>query len=419
MPALLPYYLASAFAQMRRYRLQSALIVLGVGIGIANIIVLIGMTDLGRRQTMGLIEEFGANLLIITPFVDFGSGPAAVFSNANSGGYLPEELRLALADCPALAEPRLADTGEKRLLAGLLQISANVEAGGEWTSHVVAGATVQVPEFSKFVPAKGRWLNAEDMRQFSAVACLGRDAAREIFGAADPLGQSLRIKGREFNVVGVLRPAPSVGLEENDRRIFIPLSTAQQIFEFPGMHGMLARYRSGLSEEQALAGVKDCLARGLKAGERLDDVVSVFTVKEARKLMDRTLGVFRKVLFGISSIALIVAGIGIMNVMLLRVMRRRTEIGIRRAAGATAGSIAAQFLTECLVQALMGSLLGIAMGLGALALFCRYAEWQFGVSLPTVALAVGYGALVGIAFGVYPAWRAGRVDPIASLRSEF
>ncbi len=419
MPDLLRYYISSALQQMRRYRLQSALIVLGVGIGIANIIVLISMTDAGRRQTMDLIDSFGANLLIITPYVDFGGGAMSVFSNANNGGYIPQALFEALADCPALAPATSADAGEPLCYAGLLQLSAHVKVGGKYWTTVVAGATSQVPEFSKFMAGQGRWLSAEEISAGAQVACLGSLAAQRLFGDKDPLGQEFSLKDETFTVVGVLKAMPSVGLEENDRRVFIPMPTAQRIFEFPGVHGILARYRRGLKEDAATAQVKAYLSKGLKPGEQLDDAVSVWTVKEATKLMDSTLSVFRKVLLGISSIALLVAGIGIMNVMLLRVMRRRTEIGIRRAAGATTGSIVAQFIAESVVQSLLGSLLGLGLGLGALAVFCHYAEWPFFVSLRTIGLAISFGALVGAVFGVYPAWRAGRVDPIESLRSEF
>jgi putative ABC transport system permease protein len=418
---VLPYLLRVSLAQIARYRAQSALVILGVAIGIANIIVLISMTDIGRRQTTNLIEDFGARVLIITPFIDLSSGAISIFSQANNSGHLGNEVYAALQQSPALASRPGAKPGEpeSRQVSAMLQLGAHVSAeGAEPWFTTIAGATPQVYDFADLELADGRWLAGADNAQSANVAVLGSVARAQLFPDTEPIGRNIRLKDADFKVVGLLLPRGNLGMEEADNRIYLPLTSLQRIFEFPGMHGILARYREGLSEQEAVTQVKAALAAALPADTPLDETVSVFTIKEATKLMDSTLGIFRSVLLGVASIALLVAGIGIMNVMLIRVLRRRMEIGLRRAVGASRRTIVVQFLFESTMQAIAGALVGISLGLTGLAVFCVYADWEFYVSPSTVLLAVLFALAVGVLFGSYPAWRAARVDPIASLRYE-
>jgi putative ABC transport system permease protein len=228
----------------------------------------------------------------------------------------------------------------------------------------------------------------------------------------------VEIRGEEFRVIGVMEPKGRVGFEDIDNRVFIPLPTAQEIFEFSGVHGIMARYRRDVGEPQAISAVKRQLAGLLTADQQLDETFSVFTVKEARELFLSTMGIFRAVLTGIASIALLVAGLGIMNVMLIRVMQRRREIGIRRAVGASTSSIVIQFLLESVAQALVGAALGSALGFAGVYVYCTYAEWQPYVSPLTVVTAVLFGLGTGALFGGYPALRAAKLDPILALRDE-
>lgn len=414
---MLADYLRIALAQMRRYRAQSTLAVLGMAIGVANIILLLGMTDLGRRQATGLLEDFGARLIIVTPFVDTG-GPLGVFSQASSSGFIPLALYEDLSACPALAPSGLPAPAEPVVTSAMQLSAAHASADGRVYYAVVAGSTFQVVEFAGTRLEAGRWLSAEEAASGAPVAVLGAAARRELFGDADCIGQSIDIKGQRFEVIGTHQPKPAMGMEEMDTRIFIPLPAAISLTGIQGVHGMLSRYREGLPEDRAVEQVRASLEAGLPAGERLEDACSVWTVKEASILMDSTLGVFRKVLLGVGSIALLVAGMGILNVMLLRVMQRRVEIGIRRAAGATAREVAAQFLAESLVLAGAGSLLGLALGLGGLLAYCSYSEWHFFVGARTLLLAMLFATVCGALSGSYPALRAARLDPVACLRAE-
>ena len=412
------YFIRTAWEQMWRYLAQTILVLLGVGMGIANIILLMSMTDMGRRQTLGLLEQFGARVLIITPYVDLSAGPTALFSQANSSGHLPMSVYQALQESPNVsADP---DTGIKQVSA-MLPLTAHVSGPLANRFTTVAGATAQVQKFGGFKLSSGRWITLSEEQQQAHVAVLGYALAQDLFGSLNDLtsgNKTVRIRGDDFAVIGTLEHRPATGMEEDDSRVFIPLSTAQKLFGFNGVQGILTRYRQDLGEDEATKLVKADIARALPAGEDIDDTVSVFTIHEATHLMDNTLGIFRTVLLGVASIALIVAGIGIMNVMLIRVLRRRMEIGLRRAVGATTRSIVGQFIVESAVQSLLGAALGLLLGAGLLAVFAYIAHWGFYIGPRTLGIAVSFGALVGVAFGAYPAWMAGRVDPIRSLRYE-
>jgi putative ABC transport system permease protein len=341
--------------------------VTGVAIGIANIILLMSMTDMGRRQTLGLLEEFGARVLIFTPYFDVSSGGMALFSQANTTGHLPMTVYEALRRSKYISRK---DDGVEPEVSALLLLSGHVEGPRHSWFTTVAGATAEVFQFAGFELEQGRWITAGDELRLAQVAVLGRNARLELFGDAAALGETITIRGEEFEVIGTLEHKPAVGMEENDNRVFIP---------------------QGLDEDEALRLVKAELQAAMPDDQPFDEVAAVFTVYEATKLMDSTLSIFRTVLLGVASIALIVAGIGIMNVMLIRVLRRRVEIGL---------------------------LLGLIVSTAGLAIFAAYSQWEFYVSPLTLLIAIGFGALVGVLFGAYPAWTAGRVDPIKSLRSE-
>jgi len=407
MGVVLTYFAGYALRQLARFGMQSALAVLGVTIGVANIILLISITDLGRRQTLGLIGDFGANLLIVTPYIDVQQGPLGGINMSQMSAHVPDDARRVVA----AAE-------EIEAVAAAMLMPAHVERGEQRSFTTVQGVSAAFSILRGQEVQEGRWLTEQDVQERARVVCPGETLRRELFGDDDPLGQSLVIRGEQFTVVGVMEPKGRIGLEDIDDRVFIPLSTAQELFEFPGVHGMFARYRNDVSEQQAVAAVRRQLATLLTPDEILDETFSVFTIKEARDLLSSTLGIFRAVLTGIASIALLVAGLGIMNVMLIRVMQRRQEIGVRRAVGAPASGIVLQFLLEATAQALLGALLGIAVGILGVHLYCSYAEWEPYVSLATVLSAVAFGLGTGILFGAYPALRAARQDPIAALRHE-
>jgi putative ABC transport system permease protein len=404
---VLAYLTRLALSQLRRYAAQSVLAMLGVAIGVANIVMLISITDIGRRATTGLIEDFGANLIFVAPYFDLNGGPLSSDWMADAAAHLPDSVRATVS-----AMPQIQTVSAVLLLPGWA-----VHGAKDWfTSFQGTDGNYSALRGQKVV--EGRNLTQADLDAKAHVALLGETVRRELFGDAPCLGQQVELKGQPFTVVGVLEKKGRFGVEDIDNRLNIPLTTMQELFQFDGVTGLMARYRAGLSEQQAQAAIKAALAATLKPGESLDETYTVFTIKEANGMMDNTLGIFREVLLGIASIALLVAGIGIMNVMLIRVLQRRREIGVRRAVGASRRSILVQFLSEAVVLALLGALAGTLLGVAGVWAYCQYTHWQPYVSPVTLACGALYSAALGMLFGAYPALRAATLDPIVCLRSE-
>jgi putative ABC transport system permease protein len=402
---VLGYLLRISLVQLLRYRAQSLLAILGVAVGVANIITLISITDLGEHQTSAFMKKMGANMLIVSPPVDFTGGMFSNITPAQASQFLPASAVEELRGAPGIEG-----------VVGVALLPGHVGIGAKRCFTTLEGVSQPYQELRGDEISAGRWFSLPEAEQHARVACLGDTVRQELFGAASGVGQQVVIKGQRFEVIATLASAGRLGLEDIDNRVFMPLGTALELFGFDGIQALFLRYRQGLTEAAAIALTRERLKPLIKHGEDIDEVVSIWTLKDATQMMDNTIGVFRIVLIGIASIAMLVAGIGIMNVMLMRVVTRKLEIGIRRSVGAPAGAILVQFLAESVVQAIAGLALGIALGLGGVALYCNYARWDPYISPGTVVLAVVFSAATGIIFGAYPAYRAARLDPVQCLR---
>jgi putative ABC transport system permease protein len=404
---VLEYLWRNTWRQLLRYSVQNGLVVLGVAIGVGNIIALVSLTDLGRQQTTGMIKDFGANLIFVSPYFDMEKGPLGEAGPSSVLAHLPAVALDAVRQSPAIGQA-----------SGVFLMPGHVGYGAQRCFTTFEGVSPAFASLIGFHVGQGRFITEADTSASAAVVCLGETVRRGLFGESGGLGEQVVIKGRKFTVVGVMESKGRVGLEDMDNRLFVPLPVLQELFEYDGLTGIVASYRDGIKEPAAVTAVKEQLGQVLKPGQVLDETFSVFTVKDARRLLDSTLGIFRAVLSGIASIALLVAGIGIMNVMLIRVIQRRQEIGIRQAAGATPRAILGQFLFEAAVQAAMGAVIGIGLGYAGVFAYCRYAGWEPFISPWTALGAVAFSVGIGLVFGAYPAWRASRLDPIICLRTE-
>ncbi|MCB1219827.1 MAG: ABC transporter permease [Planctomycetales bacterium] len=403
---MLKYFLRQGMVQIRRYLVQSSLAILGVAIGVANVIMLISITDLGRRQTMGMINEFGANVFMVSPYIDFKAGPFANMKGASV--QLPDESWRVVEPLP-----------EVENVAPALMLPGYILNGEKQSYTTLFGINQYFLESRGHEIDKGRFLQDGDIEEQSKVLVLGPSVAAALFGEdEDIIGREVQIRDEPFKVVGLLKTRGRVGMEDMDNAAYMPLEVEQELLGFVGVTGFFVRYSQQVGEEKAMAAVRDALQTTLNDGEILEESYSVFTVKDAVKLMDKALEIFKVVLLGVSSIALLVAGIGIMNVMLIRVIQRRPEIGIRRAVGASQGQVAIQFLIEACVKALIGAVIGIGLGVLGVFIYCNYTEWEPWVSPRTIALGALFSIAVGLIFGSWPAARAAKQDPVACLRSE-
>lgn len=395
--------LAKFLAYFRRSGTGSALAVLGVAIGAANIVALISVTDSARRQAHGIMRDMGADTVMVLPFVDKDE---ARFMQANSAAFLPVDF------LPATK----SSTGIEAAI-GVLMIPGYVSTDLERWFTIIEGTEPDYPAIRGHGVESGRFLTAQDGESHARVCCLGHGLDKKLLGDIPPVGAVVSIKGLEFEVVGTMIEKGMAGLTNIDDRVFIPLTTAQELFGVDGYHVILSKVKQDVNKNTARDLLRDRLYG--EAGVKEDSAdFTVATMDDMTSLIGSTLNVFRVLLYGVSSVALLVAGIGIMNVMLMQVMERTREIGIRRATGARRRDIWLQFLAEAVGQAAIGAVVGLLLGSVAAWAFCLIVGWQLYIAPLTIALSMGVSLLTGIFFGVFPASHAARMKPIDCLRYE-
>jgi putative ABC transport system permease protein len=389
---------------LRRRGLISLLAVLGVAIGVANIIALISVTDTARRQTFTILREMGADTVFVMPYIEEGQ---AAFMAANASAVLPAEYFDIVAGVP-----------EVDALSAIMMLPGHVSYGDEKTFTLIEGTSAAHPQVRGHVPDTGRYFTEQEVQDHARVVCLGFVMADKLGIEGSVIGSTVQIRGEDFEVVGVMDERGMAGFNNMDDRVYLPLTTAQELFDVQGLHVLLARATRRAGTQRTKSAVEGALLdyTGLDDAEVADFTVS--TVDELTGLIRTTMGIFRMLLYGISSVALLVAGIGIMNVMLMQVIERTREIGVRRATGARRRDIWLQFFGEAVSQSVWGAVLGCLLGVVAAWIFCLIVDWRFYLSWWTVALAWGVALTTGVVFGVFPAISAARLKPIDCLRYE-
>jgi putative ABC transport system permease protein len=404
---------STALRALLSNKLRSILTMLGILIGVAAVI---SVLSLGSAQAAIVEESFatlGSNLIYVMP------------RQASIMGVSVGEATLTLADAEAIARYAPSVRG----VAPTAQTYAQVIAGGENLNSIIAGVTPEAESVDNYAVALGSFITESDYRARSRVAVLGSEVAKTLFGEMDPIGQSMRIGGRQFQVSGVLE-SRGTGFGLEDLRVYIPLSTfyatlsASQV----GSRGssvdqisVQAKTSSDLqaAEQEITAILRD--RHGLREGE--DDDFRVINVASVAGQVTQVLGILQLVLAGIAGISLLVGGIGIMNIMLVSVTERIREIGLRKAVGAKRRDILIQFLIEAATLGLCGGALGIVLGwiiVKIMSIIATNLGFSFAATLSgdAIALAVGVAIGIGLVSGLYPAIRAARLDPIESLRHE-
>ncbi|NWF77481.1 MAG: ABC transporter permease [Chloroflexi bacterium] len=404
---------STALQALLRNKLRSILTMLGIMIGVAAVIAVL---SLGRAQTAVVEQAFatlGSNLIYVTPRQLGMAGLGA-------------QTTLTLEDAQAIA--RHATFVER--VAPSAQTYAQVVAGGESLSNmIIAGVTPEAEVVDNYVVAWGTFITDSDYRGKSRAAVLGSEVAKTLFGEMDPIGQSIRIGGRQFQVIGVLE-SRGMGFGLEDMRVYIPLSTfyttlaASQVgSRGDSVNTISVQAKSSDVLESARQEIIDILRdlHNIREGESNDfRVISVASVAEQ---LTQVLGIIQLVLAGIAGISLLVGGIGIMNIMLVSVTERIREIGLRKAVGAKRRDILVQFLIEAATLGLCGGAVGVGLGwiiVKIMSVVATKAGFPFTATVPiyAIALAAGVSIFIGLISGLYPAVRAARLDPIESLRHE-
>ncbi len=408
---LLGPMLAEAVAALAANRLRSGLTMLGMIIGVAAVILMLAIGNGVQGQVQRSIAALGSNLLIVN------SGAARTGGGFSQGaGSRPT---LTLDDAEAIA--RLPDV-----------IAAAPSSG--FTAQVVAGPTNWLTQVTTSTPAwftvqnwypeDGRAFSAMEERQAARVAVIGQTVARQLFGASDPLGELLRVRGVTFTVIGVLpERGQGIGGVDRDDVVVLPLTASLRLVQGGGAFRRFVRTISvAVATPEAMPAVEQAITELLRRrhglGPREENDFSITNLTAVGQTFQETTGAISLLLGAIGGISLVVGGIGIMNIMLVTVTERTREIGIRKAMGATKGNILLQFLVEAMMLCLFGGGLGLAVGAAAAYFLAEFAGWQTQISSASVITAFTFSAAVGLIFGMWPAKRAAGLDPIDALRYE-
>ena len=381
--------------------LRTSLSVLAMSIGVAAVVVLTALGDGARRYVVGQFASLGTNLVIVLP----GKTGTGGFNPATAITSTPRDL--TVDDAAAL----LRAPAVKRL-APLAVGTSELSFGGKLREGMVAGSTSQLLQVRNFELAQGQFLPDEDWNRGSPVVVIGAKIREEIFGATPAIGQLVRVGDRRVRVVGVLKSAGTGLGMDTDQLIIVPVALAHALFNSNTLFRILVEAKS----REAIPEARDQVLSILKSRHQGEEDVTVITQDAVLATFDKLLGALTLGVAGIAAISLAVAGILVMNVMLVAVTQRTGEIGLLKALGATGRTIRLAFLAEAAMLSAVGA--GVGYLLGHLAAFgIRLAFPVFPAYPPDWAVIAGLGTALstGLVFGVLPARRAARMDPVQAL----
>jgi putative ABC transport system permease protein len=413
--------LQSALEGLIANKMRAGLTMLGVVIGVAAVIALLSIGQGVQESITGSITGAGSNLLFVAPGSFQMGGVESPSGSAASMTY---------ADALAIADSR--NVPDAALVAPEFGMNTQVIFGSANLNAQVTGITPTYQPAFDLEVARGRFISESDVNSRSAVAVLGSQAARDLFGGFDPLGQKIKVAipgaggGRiALTVVGVLAPKEGSRSADPDNAILAPITTAQtKIFEGRNALGepiVIKVNVEAVSEERVDAVANQITALLLRRhgfGPDEEGDFSVTTQADLLATVQQVTNILVVFLGAIAAISLLVGGIGIMNIMLVSVTERTREIGLRKAVGARKSDILVQFLLEAIVLSVIGGAIGIVVGVGIAKLVDASGVTQAVVSSQAILLAVSFSVAVGLFFGIYPANRAASLNPIEALRYE-
>jgi putative ABC transport system permease protein len=385
-----------AWEALRANKLRSGLTILGVVIGVASVVVLVAIGTGARNEVTSGVESLGSNILFVAPGnLSFGSTPALS--------------RLGLDDVRRVGDA----VGDPRRVATTVASGEIARVGPRRTNVNVTGTNETIPLVFDRTLARGAFFTASDVETRRRVAVLGADPAEALFPDRDPVGKSVTVGGVRFRIVGVMSRVGTAFGVARDAEVFIPVTAAQRLFGISRVDGIAVKAPSSgeVDEEQRI--IREVVARAHPEQE-----YQVLTQRDILGVVGRILGILTLVLASIAGISLLVGGVGVMNIMLVSVSERTREIGLRKAVGARTRDVLRQFLLEAVALTVSGGVVGILVGIAGSLLVGRLSPVPAAITGWSVALAFGVSVAVGVFFGVYPARKAARMQPVAALRYE-
>ena len=395
-----------AWASLIANKMRSILTMLGIIIGVAAVIALVSIGNGVKQQVSDSISSLGSNLLMVMPGAPRTPGVRPTASSQRSlkeGDYKA----IAKLDGVAAASPFTSNS------------YVAIYQSNNWTT-TVSGVSPSLQTINNLTMKDGRFITEKNVQNRERVAVVGSTIVKNLFGNEDPVGKDIRVKNIPFKIIGVLESKgySSMG-EDQDDVVYIPYTTAMervQGVDYLRMVYVSANDDNGINRLQA--DIENLLrVRHNIKDSNLDDF-NIRNMQSIMETMQQTTSTLTLFLGAVAAISLVVGGIGIMNIMLVSVTERTREIGIRKALGATYNVIVTQFLIEAVVISLMGGIIGIIFGIGASQLISKFSGMSTVLSIPTIFLSFGFSIAIGLVFGVYPARKAARLNPIDALHYE-
>ncbi|MEU4692907.1 ABC transporter permease [Actinoplanes sp. NPDC023714] len=385
-----------ALDALKANRLRSLLTMLGVVIGVAAVVALVGIGTGTKQQIERQVEGLGSNLLIVVP-------------GRLEAGAAPTSSPLTLDDVEAVTRV----VGDRSRVAVTISSGETVRAGRNSAFASMQGVLETTPDVFVRRLDRGSYLTRTDVATGRRVAVLGAGLARNLFGERDPIGRQITIGGVRFRVIGTFEQlGQSLGVDR-DGEVHVPVTAAQRLLGTARIDGLAIRAPDRERIGELSASVVAVLQKN-----HPDTDFSAVTQEQILGVLGDILGVLTGVLAAIAGISLLVGGVGVSNIMLVSVRERTKEIGLRKAVGARPRDISVQFLLEAVLLTTTGGVLGMLLGGSAALLVDRLSPVPAALTWWSMALAFGVSAVVGIVFGVVPAQRAGRLDPVVALRTE-
>lgn len=404
----------TAWQIIGRNKIRSFLTMLGIVIGVMSVIIIISVGAGAQSLILNQIKGMGSNLVGILPGKSDEKGPPASVMGILITSLKYADVQTLVKDDPHIVAGAAYVKGTDTVTWGYNKIDTNF-----------VGTNAGYVEVEEIKIAQGHFFTETDEKSNNRVAVLGSEVAEELFnGGVDPVGQLVKIKKTSFTIIGVLAKRGVSGFENQDNQIFVPITTAQKLL-LGINHVSFARLKIDQANnvDKSMDYIKDKLRALHNIDKPQNDDFSVRSMAQGLEVFTKVTNALRLFLVSVASIALVVGGIGIMNIMLAAVQERTREIGLRKAVGAKSSRILGQFLVETVTITFLGGLLGIILGALTSLIVAKVAksmgyDWDLVISVGSIMLACVVSVGVGLVFGLIPARRASRLDPITALRYE-
>lgn len=395
-----------AWASLIANKMRSILTMLGIIIGVAAVIALVSIGNGVKQDIQNSISSLGSNLLMVMP------GAPRTPGVRPSAGSMKS---LKVSDYEAISKLDGVRAASPMTNGSYVVIYQNKN----WTTSV-SGVSYNCLDVNNWSMKSGRFLSEKNVQNRERVAVVGKTVVKNLFGDEDPVGAEIRVKNIPFRIIGVLNSKGSGAMgNDQDDMVIIPYTTAMERVE--GVDYLLMIYVVGKDEngiDRLQSDIENLLRvrHGIK-DTNLDDF-NIQNMNSIMETMEETTGTLTLFLGAVAAISLVVGGIGIMNIMLVSVTERTREIGVRKALGATYSVIVTQFLIEAVVISLMGGIIGIILGVGSSKLIGMASGMSTVISIPTIVMSFAFSVAIGLVFGIYPARKAAKLNPIDALHYE-